>query len=223
MSIIRLRKIAEQLRSNALNEREMARITIEKSTGKTIQTLVRDGTVRLPADHRIRILDNLDLFEDDDLVQFVTDVISDLNHITWPIIIETAETRKSDSAWVQDNWDAIFGGNGFWNLNTKTAPTAAPKKPRPRCVSADELPAFASGTPHIQSSGTARNGQPFVIVSFHRLKDFGNEIIPNCSFAAFGKKWVEELTSAENENSPIYFSIKPSNRQGLNPIIGKAA
>ena len=223
MSIIRLRKIAEQLRSNAVAERDMARIKIEKITGKTIQKIVQTGTVRLPADHRIRILDNLNLFSDDDLVQFVTSVIADLNHITWPDIVTTAESRQSDADFIAETWSSIFGASPFPAAPKASAPVK-PTSAKPRIVLKDELPDQAIGVPHVERTGTARNGSPYVVVTFRQLGNpGGDDIQPACSFMAFGRKWSQDITAAAESKTPVSFTIEPARNANFNPTIRKAA
>ena len=221
MSNARLLKIAEQLRSDALTERDLARVKIEQATGMTIQKIVKDGTTRLPFDVRLCILDNLNLFEDDDLVQFVTQQIASHNDVTWPMIVEAATNRKPDGDSIQDVWASIFGTSPF-----PTAPKAPtrPKPPRPRVVLKDELPEQAIGVPHVEHSGTARNGSPYVVVTFDRIGNpQGDNLTPACSFMAFGKKWSSDITAAAESKTPVSFTIEPVRNANFNPTIRKAA
>lgn len=225
MSNSRLLKLAEQLRSDCVAHRELASLKIQQSTGMTIHAIIKKGVRQCaPVETRNSILDNINLYSDDEAVQFVTDKIAGLSNVTWPDIVSAgagvtpSPTMKSQGV----TWQDIMNTE-FWNMGPASKPAPKPAAPRERRVLKDELPSYGVGIPRVEMTGTARNGSPYAKVSFSTIAAYGETMKPMCTFMAFGEKWVSELVKAGNSALPISFTIEPAKNPNFDPTLRKAA
>ena len=223
MSNSRLIKLAEQLRSDCLAHRELASIKIQQKTGLTMTTIIEKGVrLRVPAQHRFAILDSINLYSDDELVQFVTDKIAGLSEVTWPDIVSAGAGVSPSPAMKSQGitWEDIMKAD-FWSMGEATKPK--PAAPKERRVLKEELPSYAVGVPRVEMTGTARNGSPYAKVSFNTIAAYGETMKPMCTFMAFGEKWVSDLVKAGNSAIPISFTIEPAKNPNFDPTLRKTA
>lgn len=238
----RLRGTAGYLRSAMKAERENAVRLIERQTGRPIAETIRLGAERtLTGAPLIAIRAALADTCGDALILAVGEAIRDLPGEAWNDLVEAGVTDTATDAGSSadpflDAWNSVFGNAGdamasafmqAWAEGGTTGsatdrPASAQPSDRPVRVGRDDLPATASGVPHVSYAGKARSGQRFAQVSFARMTANGGTIRPICEMIAFGDDWVEELIAASDADREVLVSFQDDGDPGRKVVVRRA-
>jgi hypothetical protein len=241
----RLRGTAGYLRSAMKAERENAVRLIEHQTGRPVAETISLGAERTLTGPRLRAI-RAALADTcgDALILAVGEAIRDLPGEAWNDLVEAGVTdtaangvRPSQDPFL-DAWNSIFGSHmassaaTFTQSNTvggttgfatdRPAPAPAQPSDLPVRVGRDDLPATASGVPHVSYAGKARSGQCFAQVSFASMTANGRTIRPICEMIAFGDDWVEELIAASEADREVIVSFEDDGDPGRKVVVRRA-
>ena len=219
----KLGAIAQMLRSDCLNEREIAVRKIESMTGMSMKDIILTGSPRITrGDAAGWIMNHARIKSGDDMIIAVTSELSSIGS-DWNDLVE-AGSRQTTTAGASDAFEAMQGifDSFMANYHSSAAPAQAKAEPaRPVRVGSADLPAYAVGVPYISRSGVAKTGNAYAIVSFSQFTGPGDTAMkPIIEFIAFGDEWVEEIRQAEEEGSEILVAFGENRTPGRHvPII----
>lgn len=217
----KLRGIAERLRSDNANERQVAVTMIERQTSKSITAVIEQGAKRkLVGQVQAWVLNHTNTHNGDRMIVAIGRELEATN-TSWADIIEAG---ASDAACVSAEqgfagaWSDLFSGMFKEAFGNQGAPvnemhyraTAAQNpdpsvKPKPVRTSRDDLPEMAGGVPKIMREGIARNGRPYAVVMFPVMTTTGlKDITPVCEFIGFGEDFVARLKQAASDEDSVF-------------------
>jgi len=221
----KLRGIAERLRSDNANERQVAVTMIERQTSKTISDIIEKGAKRkLVGQMQTWVLGHVNAYKGDAMIVAIGREM-EATSTSWADIIEagasditTASAEQGFTAAFGDIFSGIFSdafaearmrhGMPVSGMHYRATAAQNPDpsiKAKPVRTFRDDLPEMAGGVPRIVREGLARNGRPYAVVAFRVMTTTGlKEIAPMCEFIGFGEDFVARLKQAESDQESVF-------------------